>query len=91
MQCPPEVAELLLQILRTGILNVRTAANRGDSKRCFIEADHIHNLPSLLTKYSPDLLEYYWSAERDCYLRNSDGPGSFEPLWSQLEKYVSTR
>ena len=56
MQCPSEIAELVLEILKIGVLRIRAAAWSGDSARCAIEADHIHNLPDLLRDYSAQAL-----------------------------------
>jgi hypothetical protein len=35
-----------------------------------VEADHIHNLPTLIENYSPELLRYYWDAERVSFMSN---------------------
>ena|SRR5437773_1235522 len=90
MNCPPEIAEILLAILRTGLLRIRALSWSNDSRRCAVEADHLHNLPSLLTDFSLDRLQYYWDAERVGYLSQStkEEVVLFEPDWKRLECFV---
>jgi hypothetical protein len=86
MTCPPAVAAILLDVLTHGLLRVRSAAFSGDSAQAAIEADHLHNIPALLRNYSPELLRYYWEAERPGYAARI-GPAAraeWEPLWSAL-------
>ncbi len=52
MNCPPEVAEILLEILQNGLLRIRMLGWSDAGHRCAIEADHLHNLPHLLTHFS---------------------------------------
>jgi hypothetical protein len=91
MNCPPEIAEILLEILRLGLLRIRLMGWGGDSGRCAVEADHLHNLPALLTNFSPDLLRYYWEAERPGFLSQSENNslGGFEELWNRLAPFVA--
>jgi hypothetical protein len=87
MQCPPEIAEIVCAILRTGLLRIRALA---DAARCPVEADHLHNLPGLLASYKPELLDYYWQVERVSFVERC-GPGDvqdFEPFWNSLAKHV---
>ncbi len=86
MPCPAEIAEILLCILQTGLLRIRSLAWQECTELCAIEADHIHNLPSLIMNYSPEKLLYYWDIERSEYLRqvsaeHSDG---WAALWQRL-------
>ena len=73
MNCPPELADVLTKLIEAGILRIRSAAWAGDSQRCVVEADHIHNLPGLLTNFSDGALRYYWEAERPAFLAQSSG------------------
>lgn len=53
---------------------------------CANEADHLHNLPSLLSNYSPGLLRDYWEVERPAYCNRGDGhPEAFAPAWERLQ------
>ena len=83
MTCPPDIAEVLLEILTYGILKIRGYAGAGWSDKCFVESDHLHNLPALVSNYRPELLRYYWDVERPSYSRQVPTSG-FEPMWEKL-------
>src|SRR5437867_2363694 len=89
MQCPPEIAEIVCEILRTGLLRIRAL---GDARRCALEADHLHNLPGLLADYKPGLLDTYWRVERLAFIERSmpEDVQAFEPLWQVLAKQVTS-
>src|SRR5262245_48471372 len=90
MPCPADVAALILEILSTAVLRVRTSAWSGDARRCAIEADYIHNLPHLLGNYTAELLRFYWEVERAAFIEQSSSAelGPFQPLWDQLARHV---
>jgi hypothetical protein len=90
MNCPSEIAGVLLQILETGLLRTRARAWAQDTERCALEADHIHNLPTLLADYSPDLLRFYWETERRAFMEQSSAADrtGFEPLWNKLAPHI---
>ncbi len=90
MKCPSEVAEVLREILGVGLLRIRSAGSAGDAGRCAVEADHIHNLPSLLADYSIDRLRYYWEAERPTFISRcpTEGLPGFDLLWNRLAPLV---
>ena len=71
MNCPPEIADIITRLIEAGILRIRAAAWAGDSARCAVEADHIHNLPGLLTNFSSETLRYYWEVEMPAFLAQS--------------------
>ena len=93
MNCPPEIAALVFEILRHGVLSARAAGWAGDAARAAREAEHIHNLPELLQGYSPGLLDHYWNAQRACYIAESARLGGnaegFQELWEQLRPHVT--
>jgi hypothetical protein len=91
MSCPPEVAAIIHEILTAGILRVRALGESGDAARCAIEADHLHNLPGLLTAFSPQSLRYYWEVERPSFIHRSSPAdlALFEPLWKKLASNVA--
>ena len=90
MTCPPEIAAILLEILYRGIISIRMGAR--DPEYCFSEADHLHNLPSLVRDYHPDLLLNYWDVVRPCYLDAVPGAASswMAESWEQLRPLVES-
>jgi hypothetical protein len=86
MNCSPELSQLLLEILTTGLLRIRALGWSGDAERCAIESDHIHNVPELLAHFSPERLVYYWDVERSSYIKQipSSQLAVWEPLWREL-------
>jgi hypothetical protein len=91
--CPPDVARVVLQILQVAILRIRAGGWAGDGSRGAAEADHVHNLPSLLLDYSDELLRFYWQVERPAFIercRPADLAG-YEPLWTELAELVVAR
>lgn len=84
--CPAPIAKIILQILRTGLIQTRLAGWAGNADRCASHADHLHNLPDLLSRYSPRKLQYYWNAERPAFINRMGGqPLVFEEIWAELE------
>ncbi len=87
--CPADIADVVLRILQTGIVEARSAGWSGDVKLCTDQANHLHNLPDLLRRCSPRKLKYYWHTERDLLIRQMGGqPIGFEELWAELEPMV---
>jgi hypothetical protein len=92
MSCPPEIAEILLEMLGRGLVKIRVLGWDGQADRCAVEADHLHNLPRLLAEYLPEGLLYYWDVERVSYIRNTppEHLPVWESFWGQLEPHVET-
>ena len=90
MNCPSPIAEILLNIIQTGILRVRAAAWAGKTDQVAIEADHIHNLPAILKNYSPDALKFYWDIERHEFISRAPDNGAFQDLWKKLESFTAS-
>lgn len=90
MNCPEEIAQILLEILEQSMLNIRSAAHQGKMEQCFQEADHVHNLPSVLSSFSQEKAKYYWDVERTIYAKRSQGnyAKSFDSQWKKLEKFM---
>ena len=86
MQCPQEIADVVADIITAALLRIRATDWRERPDRCVVEADHVHNLPNLLVDYSPELLDYYWSTERVCFINNSSAEDTegFIPAWETL-------
>jgi len=85
MNCPSPIAEILLNILQTGILRMRAAAWGANTDQVEAEADHVHNLPAILRDYSPDALKFYWEIERPCFLSKVSDVAAFEEPWKWLQ------
>jgi hypothetical protein len=85
MNCPSPIAEILLNILQTGILRMRAAAWAGNTDQVEAEADHVHNLPAILRDYSSDALKFYWEIERPCFLSKVPDVAAFEEPWKRLQ------
>jgi hypothetical protein len=90
MNCPPEVAEILLEILQNGLLRIRALGWGNNAARCAVEADHLHNLPGLLMHFSADGLRYYWEVERPAFVAQGDTTGlpGFQTPWDRLSALV---
>ena len=90
MDSPPEIAEIVAEILETGILRIRSFAWSSMPDLCAIEADHIHNLPSLLRDFTVEKLRYYWEVEHMSYMERAplDHLTVWEPLWERLRRHV---
>ena len=88
MTCPPEIASILLQMMTTGFVRIRSWAD--DPARCLALSDHLHNLPELVRDFSPARLSYYWNVERPSFLRRCVGEDrrAFEPSWEELQPFV---
>jgi len=90
MNCPSDVAFELAEILKWGLLRIRTCGQQGDARRCVHESDHIHNLPGLLVDYAPQLLAFYWRTERPLLIKQigESECKAFERAWAQLKPLV---
>jgi hypothetical protein len=90
MTCPPDTARVLLQILEVALLQIRSKGWQGDGLRCAVEADHVHNMPALLSSYSDELLRYYWEVERPSFMKRCTPAdlAVYEPLWDELAELL---
>jgi uncharacterized protein (TIGR02996 family) len=58
-----------LDILHRGLVLVRNLAHGGQTELCRIEADHLHNIPSLLGETNESPHVFYILQERGLYLK----------------------
>ena len=72
-----EINEILLRILRKGILRARAQGWAGRADLCAIEAEHIHNLPFLILNPNPQELEHYVNAPRVDFINRAGDVGEF--------------
>ncbi len=101
MNCPEEIADILIQILGRGVIYARAAGWSGDAKRAALEADHVHNLPDALATDTDDKFKlwYYFHLERPGYISQVerwpqadnfqiDTLAAFRHLWERLKPFV---
>lgn len=90
MQCPTPIAEILFNILRIGLLRIRAKGWSNNAPACASEADHLHNLPDLLSNFSVERLNYYWDVERVGFIEHTaaDDLKEFEPWWNRLAQHI---
>lgn len=81
--------QIYLEILEAGILAVRNAAGDGELSYCRAEAEHIHNIPTLIGEDNIERHNYYYNAERVDYLNWLNSKGSEEAKQWILERYLS--
>ena len=73
-----------LQLLERGLVAVRNHAHGGKITLCEIEADHIHNIPSLLDEPNETRHEYYIVGERSLYLDRLKELGATDYMESMM-------
>jgi hypothetical protein len=69
-----------LDILHRGLVQLRNFAYSGKIELCRIEADHLHNIPTLLYEDNEHRHEYYIRGERMLYLEQLKALGVAELL-----------
>lgn len=69
-----------LDLLDHGLVMVRNFAHGGQIDLCRIEADHLHNIPSLLGESNEHRHVYYIVKERGLYLQRLRELGAAEYL-----------
>lgn len=92
MNAPNAVAGAIMGIVADSLLRIRAFAQQGECERCMIEADHVHNLPALMTNFSDALLRFYYFTERASYIRGGRAHDfeMFEPHWAVIESYLNS-
>lgn len=86
MNHPQHILEPLTEILKIGLINIRLAAAQGNVQRCYIEADHIHNVPDIIRDYRPERLKFYLDVEKPIFENYCVGIDLqlFEQQWGKL-------
>lgn len=78
-------------ILYWGLLRIRESAGGNDCEMCYLEADHLHNIPAILREKSIPLLKYYFEIERPAYIKKVTTQ-PIKPVlesWSIIEQFLS--
>lgn len=90
---------IYIQILHHGLLRLRDAAATGHTHHCSVEAEHLHNIPSLVGETNEHRHACYLGQERCHYLEHIDRslPGleftlsRYAELWERLAKLHDTK
>jgi hypothetical protein len=75
------------ELLEFGLLAIRNLANAGRIELCEIEADHLHNVPSLIDEANEYRHRHYILSERAWYLDRLKRLGADEYLKSRERHY----
>jgi hypothetical protein len=80
----------VLNIVRVGLLQIRNRASLGEARYCEIEADHLHNLPSVVREESRALLQDYYLRQRRDYLDRVDPDiaALYSAYWAEISLYL---
>jgi hypothetical protein len=86
---PNEIVGPIVEIIGNGIGHARMYAWAGDAAQSAIESDHVHTLPWLLLKYTPEGLRHYLEVMRPGYLKYSKKEASsmFQLHWDRLDEF----
>lgn len=76
-----------LDLLKSGLVLVRHHAYGGRIDLCRIEADHLHNIPTLIHESNELRHAYYIDKERGLYLENLRRFGATEYLEHAMTLY----
>jgi hypothetical protein len=76
-----------LELLKIGLHNIRRLAAEGDTNGCFVEADHLHNVPAFLRTLNEGAERYYWEVERASYMdqANAVSLAEFRLIWQKAQ------
>lgn len=69
-----------LDLLHRGLVRLRNCAHAGSVELSHIEADHLHNIPTLLYEDNEHRHVYYIQGERGLYLQRLRELGATESL-----------
>ena len=91
--------QIYIEILEVALVRIRDLALSGAFEQCAVEADHVHNLPSLVGEANEQRHVYYLQGERSLYLERLDRSSTnakyvlvrYAPLWTQLESIGSSK
>lgn len=89
-----ELENLIIEIIIIGVNNIVSYANSKDFRNIYIEAYHIHNLPSIITTNQKiELIKYYQVVERRQYLKESQKVArkKFKDIWKELDKRMKPK
>ena len=87
IEYPSELIKQLLNIMELGIVNTRYFLENNDCASGIVEANHIHNIPSLIGNFSYELLAFYLDIEVREYRQKASSQllAGFEKNWQVLQ------
>jgi hypothetical protein len=94
---PPVAAnrmtELLVDLLVCGSSQMEALLATQADEHIGREADHLHNIPSLLEHGDAALLDYYLDVERKSYLEQASHTAQrqYQPIWHELQQIRRSR
>lgn len=75
--------DIYCDILHNELIMIRVAGWQGNAEYCARHADHIHNIPTILTKMDCETVhEWYWNEERGRVGEDKDT--YLQELWDEL-------
>lgn len=85
--------QIYIEILRFGLISLRNHTLSGDLNYCATEAEHLHEIPTLIGFANESGHEYYLRGHRSLYLERVDQAkdsigfvlNRYRELWPQLE------
>lgn len=80
-----DIRRVLAEILHQGLLSIRSASFEHDTAACYVEADHLHNLPYLIADFREELLTFYCDTERPAYTNAGGHSELYAELWQRLD------
>lgn len=84
------IRRVLLEILSIGLLRIRGLAQQENSVECFIEADHLHNIPDIIEHLRTEYVRSYYESYRLAFLDASNTDTSqFGSLWTKLGELLA--
>ena len=81
----PSVQATYRNLLSYGLIQLRDAAHEKRIEVCQIQAEHLHNIPSLLEEKNIERHLYYFEKERTFFLEK------FRPLKTEVDTFCLAR
>jgi len=79
-----DLRNVFLNLLRTGLLRIRTYGQMDRAEACRVEADHLHNAPEIIRNPRLELVSYYFDVERPAFIRKAESVEQYEEEWDRL-------
>lgn len=83
-----ELDPLYLELLQAGLLLLRSAACDGNLEWCKVEAEHLHNVPSLIGEENMERHFYYMKNERLRYVQWVQSASQSTTTTEAIARYI---